>query len=246
MAVPPFRGAHVVRPIFVRQEDAMFERNEMRAKLKERLRPGMRVVASDGQTLGTVNEVSPSFFKVDVRMGRDYWLGAEHVSDISGQDAILDLESNRARSYKVDSPRLRDEDDPLGQGVAPALTEEDMLRQRAIMERELAEQSQRLPELGPTPTEERPRREVETIPEDHAGFGTLAGKNVPYAPAADEARHQRAARGDETPGQVLESAPGEGVEPLAMAEEAFEGRVADVEVDDETPGEHRDAGPMAP
>ncbi|HXK33878.1 MAG TPA: hypothetical protein VNM91_07715 [Dehalococcoidia bacterium] len=224
----------------------MFERNEMRAKTKERLRPGMRVVASDGQMLGKVKEVSPSFFKVDVRMGRDYWLGSDHVSDVTGSDAILDFESNRARSYKVDSPRLRDEDDPLGRGVAPALTEEDMLRQRAIMERELAEQSQRLPGLEPTPTEERPRREVETIPEDHAGFGALAGKSVPYAPAAEGRQQPRPARADEPPGQVVESAPGEGVEPLAMAEEAFEGRVADVEVDDDTPAKPRRDAHMAP
>lgn len=226
----------------------MFQRSETRTKTVERLRPGMRVVASDGQTLGKVKEVTPSYFKVDVRMGRDYWLGSEHVSDVTEHDAILDFESNRARSYKVDSPRLRDEDDPLGGGVTPALTEEDMLRQRAIMERELAEQSQRLPELEPTPTEERPRREVETIPEDHAGFGALAGKDVPYAPAADEGRQQpRATRGDEPPGQVIESAPGEGVEPLAMAEEAFEGHVGDVAADDEPSAEpRRDAGPMAP
>lgn len=226
----------------------MFERNEMRAKTAERLRPGMRVVARDGQMLGKVKEVSPSFFKVDVRMGRDYWLGSEHVSDVTDHDAILDFESNRARSYKVDSPRLRDEDDPLGQGVAPALTEEDLLRQRAIMERELAQQSQRLPELEPTPTEERPQREVETIPEDHAGFGELAGKNVPYAPATDEGRQQpRAAHGDDPPRHVIETAPGEGVEPLAMAEEAFEGRVGDVEAEDESPAKpRRDAGPMAP
>jgi hypothetical protein len=148
---------------------------------------GHHVFSHDGQDLGTVGEVAGAYFKVDAPMQRDYWLARSDVADLSPEAVVLSFDSSALDQHKRREPGLEPAEDAFGSvTVAPVLSERELLEQRAQMERELADQSARLEPLEPTITEQRPVRELEQIPADHAGFGELAGKTVPYAPALDE------------------------------------------------------------
>jgi len=149
---------------------------------------GCRIATADGEDLGTLKQIEGSYFKVDAPLQRDYWLCTDDIASTDEGAVVLSFDKETLGDHKHDAPGLEPDDDPFRDvTIAPVLGEDDLLEQRATMERELAEQSKRLTgDIGPTVTKTRPQRELERIPVDHTGFAELAGQVVAYAPAADE------------------------------------------------------------
>jgi hypothetical protein len=65
---------------------------------------GARVVAADGEELGTVKEVASSCFKVDVGMQPDYWLSTDTVANGASTEVQLSITKDRVGDFKVDPP----------------------------------------------------------------------------------------------------------------------------------------------
>ena len=148
--------------------------------------PGVAVICSDGARLGTVKETAGSFFKIDAPLHRDFWLSERLVKARDESGLLLDIPRNAVAEHRLDEPGLEPSEDPFEKIAGNVvLTEEELLQQRARMERELAEQSRDLPPHEPSPTELRGPRPYERIPADHTGFGELAGGYVPNAPVHD-------------------------------------------------------------
>lgn len=148
--------------------------------------PGVAVISSDGARLGTVKETSGSYFKIDAPMHRDYWLSEQLVKARDESGLLLDIPRAAVPEHRLDEPGLEPGADPFERIAGNAvLTDAEMLEQRAHMERELAEQSRKLPPHEPSPTEIRGPRAYERIPADHTGFRDLAGDFVPNAPVHD-------------------------------------------------------------
>jgi hypothetical protein len=152
---------------------------------------GLTVTTSDGARLGTVREISGSYFKVDAPMHRDYWLSGALVRDQDEATVTLEVPQDRVAEYRRTEPGVEPGDDPFENfGGKEVLTADEMLEQRANMERELAQQSRDLPPHEPSITEMRGPRGYERIPADHTGFGDLAGGYVPNAPVQDAIRER--------------------------------------------------------
>jgi hypothetical protein len=155
--------------------------------------PGVAVICSDGARLGTVKETSGSFFKIDAPLHRDFWLSERLVKARDESGLLLDIPRNAVAEHRLDEPGLEPGDDPFEKIASNAvLTEEEMLEQRAMMERELAAQSRDLPPHEPSVTQMRGPRAYERIPADHTGFGDLAGGYVPNAPVQDRLQYETA------------------------------------------------------
>jgi hypothetical protein len=152
---------------------------------------GLAVITSDGAHLGTVRETSGSYFKVDAPMHKDYWLSDQLVKALDDAGVVLEVPKDDVAQYRRNEPGLEPGEDVFERIAGNAvLTSEEMLEQRANMERELAEQSRNLPPHEPSPTQMRGPRGYERIPLDHSGFGDLAGGYVPNAPVQDRIRDQ--------------------------------------------------------
>jgi hypothetical protein len=147
---------------------------------------GLSVITRDGAHLGTVRETSGSYFKVDAPMHRDYWLSDDLVKALDDGGVVLDVLKDDIGQYQRSEPGLEAGEDTFERIAGNAvLTAEELLEQRANMERELAEQSRDLPPHEPSVTQMRGPRAYERIPVDHTGFGDLAGGYVPNAPVQD-------------------------------------------------------------
>ena len=150
------------------------------------LSAGAAVMTKDGTHLGSVKEVTAKCFKVDAPFHKDYWLSMDFVETTNDTGVVLELSAASVAEHRLDSPELAMDEDPMQAIVAkPVITDDELLEQRAKMERELAEQSRALPEHEPSPTEMRGPRAYERIPADHSGFNDLRGEYVPNAPVQD-------------------------------------------------------------
>ena len=116
---------------------------------------GCPVFTSDNEALGYVKEVREGAFKVDVPMGRDYWLSESCVRSASEHQLIVDFEKDRLDEYKLDQDEAQIEGEahkpPLEnefftQAQGSIISDEEQMEQRERMERELAEQRQKLHE----------------------------------------------------------------------------------------------------
>jgi hypothetical protein len=65
---------------------------------------GADVVTLDGDTLGKVKEVRGSYFKVDVRWGRDFWLSFDELRHCEPDRVSLVLVKNQVDEYKLSKP----------------------------------------------------------------------------------------------------------------------------------------------
>jgi hypothetical protein len=147
---------------------------------------GAAVSTSDGTRLGSVKEVTAASFKVDAPFHRDYWLAKDLVGRCDDDVVVLDVPTAAVDEHRQDAPTLTADDDPLRPLAGkPVIGDEELLAQRARVERELAEQSKNLPPHEPSPTEMRGPRAFERIPADHTGFNDLAGEYVPNIPVQD-------------------------------------------------------------
>lgn len=110
-------------------------------------RPGEPVLAASGEYLGSVIEVSGSYFKVDAPMKRDYWLSCEYVAEHGTDGVRLSFSKGGVEEHKLSEPGLEPQEDPMREITRDTviLSDDEMLEQRARMERELAEQRKELP-----------------------------------------------------------------------------------------------------
>ncbi len=170
------------------------ERDKGNAGQASTLVTGAHVRSGDGQDLGAIKQVEGGYFKVDAPMQRDYWLSSAEIESAGSDEVVVAFDKSTLDAHKLTEPGTEAAEDPFrDMTVAPVISSEELLDQRARMERELAEQSRHLRNLAPTPTENRERREEERIPQDHSAFRELAGETVPYAPAVDEQEYRKRA-----------------------------------------------------
>lgn len=107
--------------------------------------PGHAVISHDGKRLGKVKEVSGSYFKVDAPMRRDYWLSDELIRDEDNEAVFLEVPGKEVPEHRMAEPGLEPEDDPfLRIQHMPVIKDEELEAQRTRMEREVAEQSERM------------------------------------------------------------------------------------------------------
>ena len=73
--------------------------------LDQPLMDGTPVVASDGESLGTVAEVATDRFKVAVPLARDYWLPRLTIAGMApGGDIVLTISSDQVAHAHVPAP----------------------------------------------------------------------------------------------------------------------------------------------
>jgi len=119
--------------------------------MRHRPEPGLAVLSDDGKRLGTVKEVSGSYFKVDAPMHRDYWLSAELIRGEDAEVVVLDVPRKEVGEHRMTEPGIEPEDDPFRSiPRMPVIKDEELEAQRARMEQELAEQSRRMNRGGST------------------------------------------------------------------------------------------------
>jgi len=72
------------------------------------MKPGTSVLTSDGARLGKLKEktASGSFFKVDVRFQRDYWLSRDDIHETTAEGIILNFGKSELEARKLEH-RLR-------------------------------------------------------------------------------------------------------------------------------------------
>ena len=111
------------------------------------LEPGTPVFAADGNRLGTVKEVEGTYFKIDVRLARDYWLDQDCIAYTGETGVTLALASEDVGTYKLKNPRqdLTIEEPRTDPGQDSLITTEEQMDQRERMERQLEDQRRNLP-----------------------------------------------------------------------------------------------------
>ncbi|HZP56622.1 MAG TPA: hypothetical protein VFC53_03595 [Dehalococcoidia bacterium] len=113
-----------------------------------RLALGRPLFTADGARLGEVADVHGSYLKVSTAWRRDFWLSGEYLDSTSEDGATLTFDKSHLDEHKLSEPGLEPEDDPFRRIAAESVVPPDeQLRQRELVERELAEQRQRLPHV---------------------------------------------------------------------------------------------------
>src|SRR5438067_309072 len=107
---------------------------------------GAAVLTADGEPLGTVKETHGSFLFVDAPRHRDYWLATEHMSSSAPGRVTFCFSKSELDEYELKEPGMEPSEDPFREIVDDTIVSPDeQLEQRVRMERELAEQRQKLP-----------------------------------------------------------------------------------------------------
>ncbi len=107
--------------------------------------PGLAVISGDGKRLGTVKEVSGSYFKVDAPMRRDYWLSEELIHGEDTSAVFLEVPRKEVPEHRMTAPGIEPEDDVFRRiPHMPVIKDEELEAQRVRMEQEIAEQSRHL------------------------------------------------------------------------------------------------------
>lgn len=100
------------------------------------------VSTSDGVQFGFVKEIHGSYFKIDVPMGRDYWLSQEYINDSTLDMVTLSLRKDELDEHRLSAPGLEDVDAETEDGGI--LSSAEVLTQREHMERELELQREKM------------------------------------------------------------------------------------------------------
>ena len=96
------------------------------------------VFSQDGHQVGFVKEIHGGYFKLDVPMAKDYWLSTIYIADSSLDRVNLNLKKDEMDEHRLSAPGAEAQDSDAVISDVQALT------QRERMERELAEQNERL------------------------------------------------------------------------------------------------------
>jgi hypothetical protein len=95
------------------------------------LHEGERVLTADGHEIGRVKEFTGAHFKVDVRWRKDFWLETGLVTGIDGDTVMLNVVRDDIDQFRQEHPSSGD----------ALLDTEEQMRQRRLMEEQLAAQS---------------------------------------------------------------------------------------------------------
>ncbi|MGK2965121.1 MAG: hypothetical protein ACSLFM_05900 [Tepidiformaceae bacterium] len=118
--------------------------NEQDARTRNQAVPlvtGTPVFSCDGSEMGLIKEVRDDFFKVDAPIRRDYWLRRDEVAEAAPGRVTVNFEHANLNHHRFSDPA------PVAVGLSAGplvLDATEQLKQRENMERELAEQRQRL------------------------------------------------------------------------------------------------------
>ena len=99
------------------------------------------VVTSDGHQFGYVKELHGGYFKLDVPMAKDFWLSQAYIADYNMDRVSLTLRKDEVEEHRLEAPGLETQEQA---GSAAVIDDQAMLTQRERMERELAQQNERL------------------------------------------------------------------------------------------------------
>ncbi len=127
----------------------LFKRGGTTAEIE--VATGCPVFSADNEALGYVKEVGAETFQVDVPMGQDYWLSINHVRSCNDKELILDFSKGELDDYKLEGPSGIEkaheapiENEFVTQAHGSIITDEEQMQTRERMEREMAEQHQKL------------------------------------------------------------------------------------------------------
>lgn len=110
---------------------------------------GAAIFTADGNQFGYVKEVRGGYFKVDAPWARDYWLSCTYIARHEGNQVWLNVTKDEADEHRLEAPGLDPSSDPHAATTQDAiLSDGQALAQRERMERELAEQRERLQRGG--------------------------------------------------------------------------------------------------
>jgi hypothetical protein len=98
------------------------------------LHEGESVFTADNRKIGTVKEVGTQFFKVHATLRKDFWLDQNLIVSSEEDQLYLNVAKDDLDAFKLDHPAVED----------ALLPTEEQLRQRRMMEQELAAQSAQL------------------------------------------------------------------------------------------------------
>jgi len=99
------------------------------------------VITLDGEQFGYVKEVHGGYFKLDIPMGKDFWLSTAYIADHNMDRVTLTLRKDEVDDHRLEAPGLETQEQA---GSAAVIDDQVMLSQRERMERELAQQNERL------------------------------------------------------------------------------------------------------
>ena len=112
---------------------------------------GCPVFTADNEALGYVKEVGAETFKIDVPMGKDYWLSINHVRSCNDKELVLDFNQSELESHKLEDASSIEkaheapiENEFVTQAHGSIISDEEQMQTRERMEREMAEQRQKL------------------------------------------------------------------------------------------------------
>ncbi len=104
---------------------------------------GASVVTADGERLGEICEISGTFAKIDRPLRRDIWISALHL--FVDEDVVrTGFPKSDLAVYQLDGPDTKTLDDTPAARSTVLLSDEEQLKQRVQMERDLAAQRQQL------------------------------------------------------------------------------------------------------
>ncbi|MEX0784578.1 MAG: hypothetical protein WD557_18240 [Dehalococcoidia bacterium] len=105
---------------------------------------GGPVFTSDNHAVGQIKEVQEGGFLVDVTMGKDYWLADRDVRSNGEEGVVLAFTEAELEDYKRESAPPETVPEGLPYTTVAIITDEEQMQTRERMERELAEQRQKL------------------------------------------------------------------------------------------------------
>lgn len=99
------------------------------------------VITLDGDQYGYVKELHGGYFKIDVPMAKDFWLSQVYIGDYNMDRVTLTLRKDEIEEHQLEAPGLETQEQA---GHGAVIDDQAMLSQRERMERELAQQNERL------------------------------------------------------------------------------------------------------
>lgn len=105
---------------------------------------GRPVFTSDNQAVGQIKEMQEGGFLVDVTLGKDYWLADRDVKSSGEAGVVLIFTKAELEEYQREEAPPETVPEGVPYTTAAIISDEEQMQMRERMERELAEQRQKL------------------------------------------------------------------------------------------------------
>lgn len=90
---------------------------------------GAPVKTKDNEHVGTVKEIHGGYFKINVTMGRDFWLKRDFIADETPSLVTLTIDKKEIDEHRLAEPGLEHPTDPEILNSAEVLREHDALKE---------------------------------------------------------------------------------------------------------------------